>query len=90
MGDPEPIFRVLVTLKWEGRRRPCLLQLLFYVYGKIANKRCSIKKNSKIILDPTWKYKSIQVFKYSSHFLKMSNPPTNNVKARDPVGSKKY
>ena len=53
MGDPEPIFRVLVTLKWEGRRRPCLLQLLFYVYGKIANKRCSIKKNSKRILDPT-------------------------------------
>ena len=66
MGDPEPIFRVLVTLKWEGRRRPCLLQLLFYVYGKIANKRCSIKKNSKRILDPTWKYKSIQVYKYSS------------------------
>ena len=44
-------------------------------------------KNSKRILDPTSKFKSIQVFKYSSlcislQFNKMVLP-TNNVKARD-------
>ena len=32
---------------------------------KIGQMSMSIK-NSKRILDPTWKYKSIQVFKYST------------------------
>ena len=54
-------------------------------------------KNSKRILDPTWKYKSIHVFKYSSiqvfKYLSIQLQfdnwlLTNNVKARDPVGSK--
>ena len=56
---------------------------------------CKVKllkdKNCKIILDPTWKYKSIQVYKYSSIQVQFDTwSQTNNLKARDSVCRIKY